>query len=134
MAVVLGTMVFASPRAFAADAQINSYDIAYTMQTSGVLQVKETIDYRFGGSSARHGIERSIITREPDAGDNADKDIVYTINNFRVQQPGLRGEHRRQDDDRLQRRRPQVVDQLPDRQHKPRRSAPTPRRTFSPTT
>ncbi len=86
-AVVLGTLVVGAPRALAADAQIDSYAIDYTMQTSGVLQVKETIVYRFGDNSGRHGIDRVIVTREPDAGANADKDIVYGISNFRATSP-----------------------------------------------
>ena len=37
---------------------IDRFDIPYTVQPSGVLEVKETIVWRFGDDSGRHGIER----------------------------------------------------------------------------
>ena len=52
--------------AYAADDQIDSFTINYDMQPSGVLKVKETITWRFGSDSGRHGIERDLVTREPD--------------------------------------------------------------------
>ena len=51
--------------AYAADDQIDSFDIDYDVQPSGVVKVKETITYRFGDNSGRHGIERLLVTREP---------------------------------------------------------------------
>ena len=39
--------------------------IEYEMGTDGVLQAKETIVYRFGYDSGRHGIDRYFVTREP---------------------------------------------------------------------
>ncbi|MBA3529621.1 MAG: DUF2207 domain-containing protein, partial [Propionibacteriaceae bacterium] len=76
---------FAAPnRAFAAGDQIDSFDITYEMQTSGVLKVQETIKYRFGDSSGRHGIERYWITRELY---DENQDAVYSIDNIVVKSP-----------------------------------------------
>ena len=64
-------------RAYAADDQIDSFIINYDMQPSGVLKVKETITWRFGSDSGRHGIQRDLVTREPDP--DSDQDFVYGI-------------------------------------------------------
>jgi hypothetical protein len=72
----------APTRAYAADAQIDSFTINYEMQPSGVLKVKETILWRFGSNSDRHGIHRDLIIREPDR--NSDQDFVYGISDITV--------------------------------------------------
>ena len=70
----------ASP-AHAADDQIDSFTIDYDMQPSGVLKATETIVWRFGTDSGRHGIKRFFITREKY---DDTQDAVYTITNIDV--------------------------------------------------
>jgi uncharacterized membrane protein YgcG len=72
-------------KAYAADDQIDSFLINYDMQQSGVLKVKETITWRFGSNSGRHGIQRDLVIREPDP--NSDQDFVYGISNITVTSP-----------------------------------------------
>jgi uncharacterized membrane protein YgcG len=72
-------------RADAADDQIDSFTINYEMQPSGVLRVKETIVWRFGSNSGRHGIQRDLVIREPDP--DSDQDFVYGISNINVTSP-----------------------------------------------
>src|SRR4029450_13407751 len=72
-------------RADAADDQIDSFTINYEMQPSGVLRVKETIVWRFGSNSGRHGIQRDLVIREPDP--DSDQDFVYGISNIKVTSP-----------------------------------------------
>lgn len=69
--------------AHAAGDQIDKYDISYRVDTDGVLHVTERITYRFDGTG-RHGIERVIVTREPDG---ADHDVVYEVSEPRVSSP-----------------------------------------------
>ena len=76
----LAWAVVAPTRAYAADDQIDSFVINYDMQPSGVLKVKETITWRFGSNSGRHGIQRDLVTREPDP--DSDQDFVYGISNI----------------------------------------------------
>jgi uncharacterized protein (TIGR04222 family) len=68
--------------AYAADDQIDSFTVNYDMQASGVLKVKETIIWRFGSDSGRHGIHRNLVIREPDP--DSDQDFVYQISNIKV--------------------------------------------------
>jgi uncharacterized membrane protein YgcG len=77
--------VFSPTQAYAADDQIDSFLINYDMQPSGVLTVKETITWRFGSDSGRHGIQRDLVTREPDP--DSDQDFVYGISNINVTSP-----------------------------------------------
>jgi uncharacterized protein (TIGR04222 family) len=70
--------------AYAADDQIDSFNVDYTVQPSGVVKVKETITYRFGDNSGRHGIERFLVTREPY---DETQDAVYQITNISVTSP-----------------------------------------------
>jgi uncharacterized membrane protein YgcG len=72
-------------QAYAADDQIDSFTINYDMQPSGVLKVKETIVWRFGSNSGRHGIQRDLVIREPDP--DSDQDFVYGISNINVTSP-----------------------------------------------
>jgi uncharacterized membrane protein YgcG len=78
----LAWALVAPTRAYAADDQIDSFTINYDMQPSGVLKVKETIVWRFGSNSGRHGIQRDLVIREPDP--NSDQDFVYGISNINV--------------------------------------------------
>lgn len=71
--------------AAAAGDQIDAFDIHYTLASSGVLHVQETIRYRFANGSSSHGISRSLITREP-YGQTKD-DAVYAISNLTVTSP-----------------------------------------------
>jgi uncharacterized membrane protein YgcG len=70
--------------AYAADDLIERFDISYIVQPSGVVSVTETLVWRFGDSSGRHGIERYFVTREPY---NEQQDAVYEISNLRVTSP-----------------------------------------------
>ncbi len=81
---ILGLSVLPA-RAQSAD-RIDDLSIAYRVDTAGVLHVKERFVWRFGDSSGRHGINRVLVTREPDA-DHPDKDIVYKIDNFTASSP-----------------------------------------------
>ena len=81
----LGLTVATALPAYAADDQIDSFVIDYAVQPSGVVKVRETITYRFGSSSGRHGIERYFIVREPYDDTN---DAVYTPHQHQDQQPG----------------------------------------------
>ena len=62
----LAWALVAPTQAYAADDQIDSFTINYELQPSGVLKVKETIVWRFGSNSGRHGIQRELVIREPD--------------------------------------------------------------------
>jgi Predicted membrane protein (DUF2207) len=81
----LAWALVAPTRAYAADAQIDSFTINYEMQPSGVLKVRETIVWRFGSNSGRHGMQRHLVTREPDP--NSDQDFVYGISNINITSP-----------------------------------------------
>ena len=85
LATALFWFVATPTKAYAADDQIDSFAINYDMQPSGVLKVKETIVWRFGSNSGRHGIQRDLVIREPDP--NSDQDFVYGINNIKVTSP-----------------------------------------------
>jgi uncharacterized membrane protein YgcG len=85
LATALVWFVAAPTNAYAADDQIDSFAINYDMQPSGVLKVKETIVWRFGSNSGRHGIQRDLVIREPDP--NSDQDFVYGIGNIKVTSP-----------------------------------------------
>lgn len=74
--LAVGFAVGSSQNAYAASDQIDSFKIEYEMGTDGVLQAKETIVWRFGSDSGRHGIDRYFVTREPY---NDQQDAVYTI-------------------------------------------------------
>ena len=77
-------LLVAPSTAHAAGDEIDDFDIAYTVDEEGVLHVEETIVYRFGSSSGRHGIERKLVTREKWDEEN---DASYTLRNIRVTSP-----------------------------------------------
>jgi uncharacterized membrane protein YgcG len=81
----LGWALLTPTQAYAADDQVDSFTINYDMQPSGVLKVKETIVWRFGSNSGRHGIQRDLVIREPDP--DSDQDFVYGISNINVTSP-----------------------------------------------
>jgi uncharacterized membrane protein YgcG len=81
---VLAWSVLRPTPAYAADDLIEKFDIRYVMNPSGVLDVTETLVWRFGDDSGRHGIERYFITREPY---DDQQDAVYTIDDIRVTSP-----------------------------------------------
>lgn len=82
----LGFGLGSAAPAYAADGDvIASMQIDYTVTAEGVLQVKETIDYRFG-ASGRHGIFRDLITRQAYPDDDS-KDQLYDISNISVSSP-----------------------------------------------
>jgi hypothetical protein len=81
----LAWALVAPTQAYAADDQIDSFTINYEIQPSGVLKVKETIVWRFGSNSGRHGIQRDLVIREPDP--DSDQDFVYGISNIKVTSP-----------------------------------------------
>jgi uncharacterized membrane protein YgcG len=64
---------------------VTSMQIDYTVNSDGVLGVKETIAYHFG-STGRHGIFRNLITREVYK-DDTSKDQKYEISNVDVSSP-----------------------------------------------
>ncbi|HEY5980539.1 MAG TPA: DUF2207 domain-containing protein [Microlunatus sp.] len=83
--LAVGFSVAATQPAAAASDQIEKFAIEYTMGTDGVLQAKETIVWRFGSDSGRHGIDRYFVTREPYG--TTDQDAVYTVDVESVTSP-----------------------------------------------
>ena len=83
--LALGFTLAAPPSAHAAeDDQIDKFSIEYTMGADGVLHAKETLVYRFGSNSGRHGIDRYFVTREKY---NDEDDAVYTVDIESVTSP-----------------------------------------------
>lgn len=80
--VVLTSGLLGARPAYAAAAdQIDDYEITYDVRPSGVVRVVETITYRFGTSSGRHGIDRLLVTREKS---DDTQDAVYTVDQIDV--------------------------------------------------
>ncbi|MGB2978160.1 MAG: DUF2207 domain-containing protein [Propionicimonas sp.] len=72
------SLLIAAPAAQAAAADVfDAFDVQATLNTDGTVNVVETITLRFGSSSGRHGLERTLITREPDP--DTGQDLVYTV-------------------------------------------------------
>ena len=84
LVLALGAMALFPSQAWATDDSVDSWDIRYTVQTDGVLHVDETLVYRFGTDSGRHGIDRLLTTRE--AWDDQ-SDVVWTISDVQVTSP-----------------------------------------------
>lgn len=79
------SLLASAPSARAAsDDAFDRFDVVATVDKQGYVNVTETIVLRFGASSGRHGLERTLITREPDGNDH---DVVYRIDNVRVTSP-----------------------------------------------
>jgi uncharacterized membrane protein YgcG len=82
--VALAWAVVNPTPAHAADDQIDSFRINYEVRDTGVVRVTETITYRFGDNSGRHGIERYFVVREPY---DESQDAVYQITQIDVSSP-----------------------------------------------
>ena len=78
------------PRGDAAADQIDSFDIAYTAEPSGVVKVAGDDRVAVRDNSGRHGIDRYFVVREPY---DDTQDAVYTSTNIARQQPGSWGGH-----------------------------------------
>lgn len=68
----------------AADDVFDVFDVVATLTPEGVVEVTETITLRFGSSSGRHGLERTLFTREPSTDD---LDAVYDVEGVTVSSP-----------------------------------------------
>lgn len=66
--------------------QVDTFRINYVVTPDGVLHVTETIVYRFGDSSGRHGIYRDLLVREPYVDDRS-KDQRYAVSQVTVSSP-----------------------------------------------
>ena len=84
LVLAVGFSVATTTTASAAGDQIDRFSIEYEMGTDGVLQAKETIVWRFGSDSGRHGIDRYFVTREPY---DDEQDAVYTVDIESVTSP-----------------------------------------------
>jgi hypothetical protein len=82
-AALLLTVGSAAP-AHADSEYIRSLKINYQVDRDGVLHVTETFQWHFD-SLEHHGMQRELITREPDP--DTGKDIVYDISNFEATSP-----------------------------------------------
>ncbi len=67
----------------AADDAFDVFDVVATLAPDGFVSVTETITLRFGSSSGRHGLERTLVTREP----SGDQDAVYDVSGVTVSSP-----------------------------------------------
>lgn len=82
--MVLTAALMGTRPAYAADDLVQSLDLKYTLQPSGILHVQETWVWQFGDGSGRHGIKRNLVVREPY---DDKQDAVYTISNVHVSSP-----------------------------------------------
>lgn len=78
-------LVVSAPQAHAADDAITSMMVHYDIQADGTVLVTHEVDWRFG-SGGRHGIDFSIVTREPWDADET-KDVVYDVSDIKVHSP-----------------------------------------------
>lgn len=68
----------AAPQATAAyDDEFDSWDVQATLNPDGTVDVVETVTLRFGSGSGRHGLERTLNTREPDP--DTGQDMVFPV-------------------------------------------------------
>jgi uncharacterized membrane protein YgcG len=85
VALALGLLAMTvTPAHAAAEDQIDTFDLDYTLQPDGLLKVRETIQWRFGDDSGRHGIQRDLVTRERYSDT---EDAVYAVTNLSVSSP-----------------------------------------------
>lgn len=84
LVLALGLSLVARPAQAATDDVIDSFTAASIVNPSGVTHVTETIVYRFGTNSGRHGIDRQYVTREQY---NDQQDAEYEYSNFKVSSP-----------------------------------------------
>ena len=88
LGVGIGTLTPA--HAATSNDSIDSYVATYRVAADGVTRVKETITYRFGPGSGRHGIYRNLVTREPYVDENrneTNQDQLYQVSNVSVSSP-----------------------------------------------
>ncbi|HSK33718.1 MAG TPA: DUF2207 domain-containing protein, partial [Propionicimonas sp.] len=86
-AVILTGWVSLCPPTVAQAASADVFDrfeVVATLTPAGSVEVTETIEIRFGSSSGRHGLERTLITREPDGDEH---DVVFTVDQIEVTSP-----------------------------------------------
>lgn len=86
--IMLGCLGF-SPSAHASDDLIDSFTGTYNVREDGVVEVNETIVWRFGSESGRHGINRDFVVRE--AWDD-ESDAVFKLENMKVTSPDASAE------------------------------------------
>jgi len=84
--VVVAPFLLGTPARAASGDSIDSYALDYVVNDNGTVSVTERLVYRFGDSSGRHGIQRQLVTREPEQNDSA-HDIAYTYSDIRVTSP-----------------------------------------------
>lgn len=89
LAILLGLALSAAvlaplPAHAAVEDQIDSFSAEYIVNPSGTTSVTETIVWRFGDQSGRHGIDRQFVTREQW---NDEQDAVYEYKNIDVTSP-----------------------------------------------
>ena len=78
LVLALAVSFGAAPRAEAAVRdQFDSWDVQATLNADGTVDVIETVTLRFGSASGRHGLERTLITREPDP--DTGKDMTFPV-------------------------------------------------------
>ncbi len=69
----------------------DSWDVQATLNADGTVDVIETVTLRFGSASGRHGLERTLRTREadPDTG----QDLTYPVTQISAESltPGVSG-------------------------------------------
>jgi len=77
--------IASAPSAMAASGdRIDKLTVTAVVDEQGYTNITETFVWRFGASSGRHGITRTLITREPDG---SDYDMVYRIDQISVSSP-----------------------------------------------
>ena len=85
LALVVLIVAWQPANAWAVDDSVDSWQVSYTLDESGVLHVHETLVWRFGSASGRHGIDRILTTRAPWG--STDQDVTYDISNIAVTSP-----------------------------------------------
>ncbi len=73
----------------ASDDLIDSFTANYNIRQDGVIEVQESIVWRFGSSSGRHGINRDFIVREAWDDEN---DAVFRLENMKITSPDASAE------------------------------------------
>lgn len=81
----------------AAGDTVDAWRFTIQVDDQGLVHVTETLTYRFGSNSGRHGIIRSLVTREPW---DDEQDAVYTISDITVSSPDASEEFRTSQDSR----------------------------------
>lgn len=86
LVIALGWLVVAAPTARAdSEDTFDRFDVVAQVDSDGFLQVRETIVLRFGAGSGRHGLERTLTTREPDP--DTGKDMLFVVDQVTVSSP-----------------------------------------------